>query len=128
MLFDTSVFVDRLRQASQAASSYVDGVISGTSGYCSTITEAELWVGVRNAREAAQLDALLSYFTIIPLSSGIARKSGNLLHLMNPLQIKAHFADALIAATALEIGETILTADGKSQLVFGGQVNYLVYR
>ena len=38
------------------------------------------------------------------------------------------FADALIAATTQEIGQSILTADGKSRNVFGDRVNYLVYR
>ncbi|MFQ6028755.1 MAG: PIN domain-containing protein [Dehalococcoidia bacterium] len=128
MLFDTSVFVDHLRQTNPIASTYVSGVVAGNPGYCSTITEAELWVGIRNAREEATIDALLSFFTVIPVNSGIARQAGNLLHNMNEQQRRAHFADALLAATALDVGESVLTADGRSQLVFGGQVDYMVYQ
>ena len=128
MLFDTSVVIDYLRGTDATATDYVLGVIDGTPGFLSVITEAELWVGIRDTREAELVDALFSCFNIIPVNSGIAQQAGAMLQRMNTSQIKAHFADALIAATALEIGESILTADGRSKLVFGNRVNYPVYR
>ncbi len=129
MLFDTSVLIDYLKQNDLGAVYFVELVIDGLQpGYCSAIAEAELWTGVRNNREAARILALLERFTVIPFTSDTARLAGSLLRGKSGGEIKAHFADALIAATALEISQSILTADGKSQTVFGSQVNYLVYR
>ncbi len=99
-----------------------------TPGYASVITEAELWTGVRNRREESRIAALLSRFETIDLTSSIARLAGNLLSSKSQGELKAHFADALIAASAIELGEPILTADRGSERVFGGQANYLVYR
>jgi predicted nucleic acid-binding protein len=129
LLFDTSVLIDYLRQSDLGAVYFVELVIAGLQlGYCSAVVEAALWTGVRNNREAARITALLERFTTIPFTSETARLAGNLLRGKSEGEIKAHFADALIAATTQEIGQSILTADGKSRNVFGDRVNYLVYR
>ena len=128
MLFDTCVFIDYFRSDNADARRYVEDVITQKiPGYCSTITEVEMWSGVRNRREATALEILLSRFTTISVNSGIAKTTGGLLNRMSAAQRKSHFADALIAATALEIGQTVLTADGRSQRVFGHRADYLVY-
>jgi predicted nucleic acid-binding protein len=131
LLFDTSDLIDYLRRSNQDAISRVEAVINGSElGYCSVVTEAELWAGIRNRRSELEAIALLAKFQIIliPVTSNIARLAGNLLRGKDENQIKAHFGDALIAASAIEVGETILTADGRSQRVFGNQANYLVYK
>jgi hypothetical protein len=58
---------------------------------------------------------LLAKFQIIPMTSSMARLAGSLLRAKDENQIKAHFGDALIAASAVEVSETILTADRRSQ-------------
>jgi predicted nucleic acid-binding protein len=131
LLFDTSDLIDYLRRSNQDAISRVEAVINGSElGYCSVVTEAELWAGIRNRRSELEAIALLAKFQIIliPVTSNIARLAGNLLRGKDENQIKAHFGDALIAASAIEVGEMILTADGRSQRVFGNQANYLVYK
>ena len=129
MLYDTSALIDYFRQNNQSATFFMELACDGLiSAYCSVITEAEVFVGVRNRRERAEIESLLSKFQIIPVTSSIARLAGNLLSGKDVDQIKAHFGDALIAASAIEAGETILTADGRSQRVFGNQANYLVYK
>lgn len=129
MLYDTSALIDYFRQNNQSATKYVELACDGLIlAYCSVITEAEVFSGVRNRRERAEIESLLSNFQIIPVTSSIARLAGNLLSGKDRDQIKAHFGDALIAASAIETGETILTADGRSQRVFGNQANYLVYK
>ena len=95
-------------------------------GICSVITEAELWAGIRNIREELQVAAALSEFTVIPVNSSVARSAGRLLR--NVGGNKAHFGDAIIAATAIQQVETVLTADSASQRVFGHRADYLVYR
>ena len=128
MLFDTSVLIDYLTGRNATATHYVTDIISGQPGDLSIIAEAELWVGVRNRREEETIEALASLFTVIPLNSGIVRDAFTLMRQMDISQRKVHLADALIAATALEIGETVLTADRRSSRVFGNWVRYLVYR
>ena len=83
-------------------------------GYCSVITEAELWAGIRNRREEIRIAALLSNFQVIPLTTSVARSTGRLMRGKSSGEIKAHFADAMIAASAIEVNQTILIADGRS--------------
>jgi predicted nucleic acid-binding protein len=128
LLYDTSVLIGYLRRNDPRATPYVDVVRNGTvSACCSVVTEAELFTGIRNRRERAEVESILYEFQIIPMTSSIARLAGSLLRGKDENQIKAHFGDALIAASAIDAGETILTADGRSQRVFGSQVSYLVH-
>jgi predicted nucleic acid-binding protein len=128
LLYDTSVLIGYLRRNDPRATLYVDVVRNGmVSACCSVVTEAELFTGIRNRRERAEVDSILDEFQIIPMTSSIARLAGSLLRGKDENQIKAHFGDALIAASAIDAGETILTADGRSQRVFGSQVSYLVH-
>ena len=121
------MFVDYLRGLPQAAD-YFRQVQTGTmTGVCSVITEAELWAGHRDSEEELRAAAALSYFTVIPVDTNIARLAGNLLNTKSSGEKRAHFRDALIAATAIHQGETILTADRGSQRVFGNDADYLVY-
>jgi predicted nucleic acid-binding protein len=128
LFWDTSTLVDYLR-AVPAAVHYFEQ-IRGASGrpYCSVITEAEIWAGNRNNEEELRAAAALYYFTVIPVDTDVARLAGNLLNAMSRNQIKAHFGDAIIAASAIQQDETILTADAASQRTFGHRVNYQVYR
>ena len=127
MLWDTSVFVDYLRSRPPSLA-YMEQVRSGeVQGYCSVITEAELWAGHRSNEEQLKAAAALYYFSIFPVDSATARLAGNLLNQKSEGEKKAHFRDALIAATAIRQGESVLTADAASQRLFGSSVDYLVY-
>lgn len=130
-MFDTSALIDYLKGRNRDAISHVEAVISGsTTGSCPTICEAELWTGVRAQDKGEQLRvaALISKFVSIPFTSTAARTAGGLLNRMDRAQAKANFGDALVAASAIEVGETILTADAKSERVFGPRAKYEVYR
>ena len=119
--------MDYLRDLSLAAQ-YFEQVRSGSEdGYCSAISEAEIWAGHRDSEEELRAAAAISFFTVIPLDSSIARLAGNLLNPKSQGETKAHFRDALIAATAIQQGEPVLTADAASQRIFGASVTYVVY-
>jgi predicted nucleic acid-binding protein len=90
------------------------------------ITESELWAGIRSHEDEIRVAELLSRFNVIPITRGIARQAGSLLRTVS--NKKTHFGDALIAATAIIIAEPVLTADRRSQRVFGDSVSYQVYR
>ncbi len=126
MFWDTTAFIDYIRGLPIAVQTF-DRIQAGSElGYCSVITEAELWAGIRNIEEELTVAAALSEFTVIPVNSSVARLAGRLLR--NVGGNKAHFGDAIIAATSIQQGETVLTADAASQRVFGDRAEYLVYR
>lgn len=121
-LFDTSVLLDYLRGDPKAAP-YVEAVINGSAvGYLSVITIAEVGGAIRDSEEGLMVDALTSSFEIVPLTADIAMLARSLLHQ------RTRVADALIAATAIKLGVTVLTADVAAQSEFGTQAAYLVYR
>lgn len=126
MLYDTSIFVDYLRNFPVAMSYFHSPQIDQPSNCCSVITEAELWQGVREDRDEVRIAELLSRFNVVPITRDVARLAGNLLRPV--IEKKTHFGDALIAATPMRQGETVLTADAESQRVFGIGVSYLMYR
>ena len=126
MFYDTSAFVDYLRGV-PTVESYFEQVGSSSEGaYCSVITETELWAGIRTDLDQLRVTEVLSRFNIVPVTSNVARLAGSLLRSVGDK--KAHFGDALIAATAMLARETVLTADRRSENVFGSQSDYLVYR
>src|SRR2546427_12722072 len=95
LLVDTDVFVDHLRGARRLKAG------PQRLSY-SAITRCELFAG-RNADEDA-LTLLLSPFTEIPVDRSVAERGGRLRR-----EVGIRIPDALIAATALELGLTLLT-------------------
>lgn len=128
MLYDTSAFIDYLRDHPIAVQYFEQIRTDSLSAFCSVITVTELWAGIRNNAEELEISVVLTKFDVLPVTRNIARLAGHLLQGRSPPERRAHFGDALIAASAIEVGEPILTADRGSERVFGGQANYLVYR
>jgi predicted nucleic acid-binding protein len=97
---------------------YVEQVLSGESeGAFSTITELELWQGLRPAEEERH-EALLSLLDRIPLDSSIARTAGKIRQHVG--LDKLSLPDAAIAATAITTGRTLLTRNTKDFSVLRG--------
>jgi predicted nucleic acid-binding protein len=97
MLTDTDILIDYLR-GERESEAFVE---SNVNRIClSAITVAELYQGVKGARERGYVDALVSGFTILPITEEIAREAG----LLCKQYRKSHgsgLADCLVAATAL---------------------------
>lgn len=97
LLIDTDVLVDYLRERNEAVN-YIDS--QSAPLFLSVITVAELYAGVRDGKERAQLDSFIGAFGVIPLDHAIAVTGG----LYRRDYGKSHgtgLADALIAATAI---------------------------
>jgi hypothetical protein len=94
-LLDTDVLIDFLRGYDKA----VDYVTANSHKIIlSSIVVAELYAGVKGAAELTALDNFISLFTVIPVTSEIARVGG----LFKRDYAKSHgvgLADAIIAAT-----------------------------
>ena len=91
----------------QGVTPYLEKIFSGEEqGAFSTVTELELWQGIR-AGEEEQHEAMLSLLERVPLDSVIARRAGQIRQEigLNLLSLP----DAAIAASAQLTGRRLLT-------------------
>ncbi len=107
-LLDTSVLVDYLRKKSNAAS-FLNSLDRIT---LSLVSAGELYQGARNRLELRALDQFLKLCTIEPVTPAISFEALELLR-THTLSAGLLILDALIAATALSHGYTLVTANQK---------------
>jgi predicted nucleic acid-binding protein len=87
--------------------SYLEAILDGkTSGAFSTITELELWQGIRPGEEDRH-EALLALLERVPLDGAIACRAGQLRQKVGLDRLS--LPDAAIAASAELSGCTLLT-------------------
>lgn len=86
---------------------YLEAILNGQiSGAFSTITELELWQGIRLGEEERH-EALLALLERVPLDGAIARRAGQLRQQVGLERLS--LPDAAIAASAELSGCTLLT-------------------
>jgi predicted nucleic acid-binding protein len=85
----------------------------------SAVTVGELFSGVRDGKERADLDAILLAFRVIPVSKDIAIRGGLLRRQYRPSH-GVQLPDALIAATAEIAGADLHTLNVKHYPMFPG--------
>ncbi|HIE38254.1 MAG TPA: PIN domain-containing protein, partial [Anaerolineae bacterium] len=78
----------------------------GATGAYSTISELELWQGLRPGEEERH-DALLSLLERVPLSGDIARLAGEMRRQVGLDRLS--LPDAAVAATAAYLGRPLVT-------------------
>ena len=108
-LVDTNILVDVTRGSPEAAD-YLDAL--GGNWSTSMITCLELLAGARTQRETTDLDLVLRGYRAIPPNDDISRRAYYLVK----TYARSHgleTLDALIAATALEEGLTLVTRNRK---------------
>lgn len=109
MLLDTDVLIDYLRGQADAVL-YLEAISDPL--FISSITVAELYVGVRDGSDRMRLELFLQAMRTLPLDSDIAIAGG--LYRRN--YGKSHgvgLADALIAATAAHYNLPLVTLNQK---------------
>jgi predicted nucleic acid-binding protein len=90
---------------------YFDEILEGgATAAFSTVSEIELWQGLRPGEEAAH-EAMLSLLERVPLDGAIARRAGELRRLVG--LPKLSLPDAAIAASAELTGRTLLTRNSR---------------
>lgn len=108
-LFDTDILIEYLRGKIEARD-YIDAIKGQL--YISVITVAELYSGVRQDDEFQKLETFVESFQVISLNHKIAKLGGNFRNRYHPAY-GTGLADALIAASAQEIGAQLVTFNTK---------------
>ena len=105
---------------------YFDEILdSGATGAFSTITELELWQGIRpNAIE--RHEAILALLERVPLDGATARRAGQLRQQIGLDRLS--LPDAAIAASAELTGRILLTRNTRDFAVLQGLIEVEFYR
>lgn len=111
LLIDTNIVIDYLRNRALAVA-YLETVVEQQPLLLSVTTVAELYAGVREGRERAELKAALAVYTLLPIDEMIATQTGLLLRQYTPSHA-LQLGDALIAATAQHHQLTLVTLNRK---------------
>ena len=111
MLLDTAIFIDYLRGHEPAAAAVVRA--RAESGvWMHTVVAAELIAGARNKPELRRVTALMSGCRLLLPDESDLRRALRLLE-RHALPDGLDWCDCLIAATAMRLGETVVTPNLK---------------
>ena len=110
MIFDSDVLIWCLRGDLKAGQIIQSSEARSTTLIC----YLELVQGARDKRSLANIKSFLDQleFTVHPLTDGVGRRAAELME-EHTLKSGLQLADALIAATALEVGESLCTGNYK---------------
>lgn len=95
LLVDTDVAIDFLRGQTQAAALFK--AESDRIGF-SAVTVAEIYSGIKDVREEAEVERLFAIFPVFPITGEIARVAGQYVRQYGKTY-SIEIPDALIAAT-----------------------------
>ncbi len=111
VILDTDVLVDVAR-GHQPSIEYLQAALGHLDIGISVITQLELLVGCRNKQEQRHIDRFLGQFRILALDTAISDLAVDLIR-RHRLRNGLLLPDALIAATALAAGVSIVTRNTK---------------
>ena len=115
-VWDSSVIIDVLRGV-PAAGLYFRNQTERP--VCSEVSRVEVLRGLRS-QERSATDRLLAQMRWIPLDEPIARRAGELGRRFRASHSGMNVPDLVIAATALELGATLATANVRHFPMFAG--------
>lgn len=104
-LLDADVLIEYLRGRPRAVE-YLEGLEGEL--LLSSVTVAELFAGAKGEEEEQALTAFLRAFRVVPLTEAVARDGGLLRRDFGPSH-GTDLPDALLAATARDLGVTLIT-------------------
>ena len=110
MIFDTDVMIWAFRGNGKA----LDAIDEATTRSISSVTYMELLQGVRNKAEMLSMKRFLSTlgFATLPITAEISTRAISIMESSAP-RSDLGVCDALIFATALESGDTLLSGNAK---------------
>jgi predicted nucleic acid-binding protein len=110
-LVDTDILIDHLRGISEALSFFEKRLKEGDEIYYSTISKAEIYVGIRPKEEETtkKLFGLLNPYSV---TDKVAEKAGRLV-LKYGKKKNLQLPDAIVAASSMELGCELITRNIK---------------
>lgn len=108
-LIDSNVLID-VSRGHPGAIQYIDSLED--SWAISQVTSLELIVGARDKQDLALIDSFLSLYEVLPLTES----NGALAYELLKTYAKSHglhVFDSLVAATAMDLGFTLVTLNRK---------------
>lgn len=117
MILDTLFLIDRMNRDAGAVSRAKNLERTGEDLRVPAPSLFELWRGVRlaakTAQEAQSVTAVLGGFPIAPLDAAAAIRAGEVDAVIIKQSAQIDPEDAMIAGIALELGQPLLTRNGR---------------
>lgn len=121
LLVDTNVFIDAARGRHAAAAWVVRVTDEGVELIISTVTLAEYASGIAPGMRDRGLDFLAS-LRAVDVTPRVALRAGSLRHALARRGRTLGLADAMIAASAMEIGVPLVTSNVRDVAIDGLEV------
>ena len=109
ILLDTDILIDFLR-GKETAREFLLSVAEENTLYCSVITVAEIYAGMRE-EEKEKTDNLLDSLNILEINRTMAEKAGRYKYRIRRQTLELD--DCIIAASAFSINAVLATGNGK---------------
>lgn len=109
IVLDTDILIHFLRGREEARD-FLSSLIDEATLYCSVITVAEIFAGMRE-HERKKTEELLDSFNLIEITKEIAEKAGNYKNKIKSQTLELD--DCLIASSAQSIGAILATGNIK---------------
>jgi predicted nucleic acid-binding protein len=110
LLFDSTILIAHLRGRREATAILVEAAT--TSAFASVISRSEIEGGMRSG-ERRDVSRLFDGLDLVPVTDSIARRAGAHLRRFRRSHSGIDLADYLIAATAEEVGASLVTLNLK---------------
>ena len=108
-LIDTNIIIDYLREKAEALT-FLEGL--NQRALISSLTVAELYVGVRDGQERQRMEAFLGAFEVVPVSEAMAQQGGLYRRDYGPSH-GTDLIDGIIAATTQEKKARLVTMNDR---------------
>jgi len=125
ILVDTDILIDIGRNVAEALATLREYEQQDIILAVSIVTKMELVVGCRNKREQEDMKQFISRFTLFNINDSISTRADELL-LKYRLSHGLLIADALIAATAIDLGMPLISKNQRDYR-FIEELNLVAY-
>lgn len=108
VLIDTSIIIEYLRKQNKQKS-ILYNIVNSYDLYLSTVAEFELYTGATNAQKRRDLQEVMVWCTVLPLTSAVAQAAATIYQQLRAKNQLIEIRDILIAATAIAHDLPIMT-------------------